>query len=184
MFASGWPGCESAAAPDDVIDALVAALNVGGEAALFERLKGFPASGDPRQLRTRHRRGRGARRSPPRRRPRPADLCTSQIPLGVEGEVVFELAPLALADAVELFTRRARAQRMRRRSVDPEHEVEALCRSLDGLPLAIELAAARTRDAVQSSEIARRLDDRFSILRDPSSPPSGRRRRALRSTMR
>ena len=38
-------------------------------------------------------------------------LCTSQVPLDVDGEAVFELAPLALADAVELFTRRATAQR-------------------------------------------------------------------------
>ena len=41
-------------------------------------------------------------------------LCTSQVPLDIDGEVVFELAPLALSDAVELFTRRATAQRVRR----------------------------------------------------------------------
>ena len=41
-------------------------------------------------------------------------LCTSQVPLDIDGEVVFELAPLALSDAVELFTRRAAAQRRTR----------------------------------------------------------------------
>ena len=64
---------ETAATPDDVVDTLVAALNVGGEAALFERLKSSTAVGHPRQLRARHRRSRRSRRSPPRRRPRGAD---------------------------------------------------------------------------------------------------------------
>ena len=65
---------ETAATPDDVIDTLIAALHVpGGEDALFERLKGTTARGDPGQLRTRHRRCRGARRPPPRRRARAAD---------------------------------------------------------------------------------------------------------------
>ena len=47
--------------------------------------------------------------------------------------------------------------------------VEGVCRALDGLPLAIELAAARTR-VLPVHEIARRLDDRFALLRDPVSP--------------
>jgi predicted ATPase len=44
-------------------------------------------------------------------------LCTSQVPLEVVGEVTFELAPLALADAVTLFTRRASGQHLARASV-------------------------------------------------------------------
>ena len=56
-----------------------------------------------------------------------------------------------------------------------------LCRSLDGLPLAIELAAARTR-TLSIQEIARRLDDRFAILHDPTSRRP-ERRRALRATI-
>ena len=56
-----------------------------------------------------------------------------------------------------------------------------LCRSLDGLPLAIELAAARTR-TLSIEEIARRLDDRFGVLSDPTSRKP-ERRRALRATI-
>jgi predicted ATPase/DNA-binding SARP family transcriptional activator len=101
-------------------------------------------------------------------------LCTSQVALDVDGEVVVELAPLALADAVELFTLRA----ARPGETDAVRE---LCQSLDGLPLAIELAAARTR-TLPVAEIARRLDDRFAVLRDPASRKP-ERRRALGATI-
>ena len=86
-----------------------------------------------------------------------------------------ELAPLALADAVELFTRRAPRGR------GGGDAVRDLCASLDGLPLAIELAAARTR-TLSIEEIGRRLDDRFVLLRDPTSRRP-ERRRALRATI-
>ena len=99
-------------------------------------------------------------------------LCTSQVPLEIDGGASFELAPLALADAVELFSRRAHRE---------EAGVEDLCRSLDGLPLAIELAAARTK-TLSIEEIGRRLDDRFSLLRDPTSRRP-ERRRALKATI-
>jgi hypothetical protein len=56
-----------------------------------------------------------------------------------------------------------------------------VCRSLDGLPLAIELAAARTR-TLPLEEITRRLDDRFSVLHDPTSTKP-ERRRALKATI-
>ena len=56
-----------------------------------------------------------------------------------------------------------------------------LCRSLDGLPLAIELAAARTK-TLSIEEIGRRLDDRFSVLSDPTSRRP-ERRRALKATI-
>ena len=69
--------------------------------------QGLRRGRDPRQLRARSRRCRGARGPPPRRRPLVRILCTSQVPLDVDGEAVFELAPLALSEAVELFTRRA-----------------------------------------------------------------------------
>ncbi len=96
-------------------------------------------------------------------------LATSQLPLRVGGEQVLDLAPLDLTDAVALFTDRATAQRAY--PTDDEETrrtVEEVCRSLDGLPLAIELAAARTR-VLPVQEIARRLDDRFALLRDPAS---------------
>ena len=109
-------------------------------------------------------------------------LCTSQVALGIDGEVVLELGPLSLADGVELFTRHASAQRLRSSPARAgEDSVVDLCRSLDGLPLAIELAAARTR-TLSVEEISRRLDDRFRVLSDPTSRRP-ERRRSLKSTI-
>jgi predicted ATPase len=172
---------EAAATADEVVDTLVAALNVGGEAALFERLRSSAAVVildncehviDAAAALA----GRLLDTAPDLR-----VLCTSQIALDIDGEVVFELAPLALADAVALFARRSGVQRANRATSASEDAVEALCRSLDGLPLAIELAAARTK-TLSIEEITRRLDDRFSVLSDPSSRRP-ERRRALRSTI-
>ena len=75
-----------------------------------------------------------------------------------------------------LFTQRARRLRQDFALDDRTGRlVEEVCRSLDGLPLAIELAAARVR-SLPVEEIARRLDDRFALLRDPSSHEPARRR--------
>jgi predicted ATPase/DNA-binding SARP family transcriptional activator len=89
-------------------------------------------------------------------------LATSRTPLGLSSESVHPLPELALPAAVELFTQRARAARPG--AALPAEAVAGLCRHLDGLPLAIELAAARVR-AMTVPEIARRLDDRFALLR-------------------
>jgi predicted ATPase len=107
--------------------------------------------------------------------PRVTVLATSQVPLGIDGETVHPLAPLSTVDSVALFIRRAGSQR--RVDIVDTGAVEEVCRALDGLPLAIELAAARTR-ALSVPEIARRLSDRFTLLTDPTShrPP---RQRAL-----
>ncbi len=96
-------------------------------------------------------------------------LATSQVPLDLDGETVLVLAPLPIEASIELFTQRS-VERRRSFTLDPDAAVvvESLCRSLDGLPLAIELAAARTK-ALSVQEIARRLDDRFSLLNDPSA---------------
>lgn len=96
-------------------------------------------------------------------------LATSQRPLGMDGESLYHLAPLTVAESIELFTERAGQQRRSFR-VDAETRsvIEAVCRSLDGLPLAIELAAARVK-ALSVQEIARRLENRFSLLSDPTS---------------
>ena len=172
---------ESATTPDEVVDTLIAALNAGGEDALFERLKGAPAlvildncehvvdAAATLAVRLLD------------AAPELRVLCTSQVPLDVDGEALVELAPLALADAVELFTRRASSRRENEAVRSADDAVQGLCRSLDGLPLAIELAAARTR-TLSIEEITRRLDDRFTVLRDPTSRRP-ERRRALKATI-
>ncbi|MCM2416900.1 BTAD domain-containing putative transcriptional regulator [Streptomyces sp. RKAG293] len=89
-------------------------------------------------------------------------LATSRAPLGLTSEAVYALPELGLDTAVELFTQRARAARP---GVElPPDAVAELCRHLDGLPLAVELAAARVR-VLSVPEIARRLGDRFALLR-------------------
>ncbi|MGW7080124.1 AfsR/SARP family transcriptional regulator [Streptomyces sp. NPDC054866] len=89
-------------------------------------------------------------------------LATSRAPLDLTSEAVYALPELGLATSVELFTQRARAART---GVElPPHAVADLCRHLDGLPLAVELAAARVR-VLSVPEIARRLGDRFALLR-------------------
>ncbi|WP_245745723.1 BTAD domain-containing putative transcriptional regulator [Nocardia altamirensis] len=100
-------------------------------------------------------------------------LTTSRAPLMITAEAVYPLSPLTIdaagSPATELFAARARAVRPGVR-LDPE-VVAQLCHTLDGLPLAIELAAARVR-AMSVEEINRRLIDRFALLRhgDRSSP--------------
>lgn len=89
-------------------------------------------------------------------------LATSRAALGLTSEAVYALPELGLDISVELFTQRARAARP---GVElPPDAVAGLCRHLDGLPLAVELAAARVR-VLSVPEIARRLGDRFALLR-------------------
>ena len=74
-------------------------------------------------------------------------LATSRAPLRLSGEHQYRVEPLPLADAVRLFAARAGAVAPSfRRPGEGDDEVALLCRRLDCLPLAIELAAARTRD--------------------------------------
>ena len=110
--------------------------------------------------------------------PRLTVLATSQLPLGLDGESVYPVEPLPITESVKLFT--YRAAQIRKQFVldeDTAVVVEQLCQALDGLPLAIELAAARVK-SLSVQEISRRLDDRFGLLRDPTSR-SPERRRAL-----
>ena len=87
-----------------------------------------------------------------------AVLTTSREALGVEGEQLIPVAPLAPADGTALLVDRARAGRPDFRLDGAEDEAAAeICRRLDGLPLAIELAAARLR-VMSAAEVARRLD--------------------------
>jgi predicted ATPase/DNA-binding SARP family transcriptional activator len=72
-------------------------------------------------------------------------VTSSRKPLGVAGEAVFRLGPLRAAEAAQLFFERLRLARPQSQIVDESAVVERICRKLDGLPLAIELAAARAR---------------------------------------
>ncbi|MGE5265064.1 MAG: ATP-binding protein, partial [Acidobacteriota bacterium] len=105
-------------------------------------------------------------------------LATSREPLGTAGEVVWSIPPLSFPrfgaelnvdhlakyDAIRLFVDRARAaQPGFAVTVQNAPAVIQICTSLDGAPLAIELAAARVR-VLSVEEIAARLDDRFRLL--------------------
>lgn len=173
---------ESASTPEEVVDALVGAVDgPGGEAALFESFK--DASAVVILDNCEHVRDGAAALAVRLLDAAPGlrILCTSQVALDIDGEVVIDLAPLALSDGVELFTRRAEAQHRTRANAPDDAVVRALCRSLDGLPLAIELAAARTK-TLSVEEITRRLEDPFLVLADPTSRKP-ERRRSLRSTI-
>ncbi|MFD3786598.1 BTAD domain-containing putative transcriptional regulator [Streptomyces cyaneofuscatus] len=96
-------------------------------------------------------------------------LATGQEPLGLAGEAVFLVEPLEPADAVRMFMERAAAAtpgfpRDPEAPDEPERRAVAeICRRLDGIPLALELAATRVR-ALGVAELADRLNDRFRIL--------------------
>ncbi|NMD55798.1 transcriptional regulator [Tsukamurella conjunctivitidis] len=104
-------------------------------------------------------------------------LATSRSPLQIRAERVYPLPVLATAGAgsaaVELFAQRARA--VRPDVPLPEDAVAELCRRLDGLPLAIELAAARAR-TLGVEEITARLEQRFALLRSPDRSAPDRHR--------
>jgi predicted ATPase/class 3 adenylate cyclase len=88
-------------------------------------------------------------------------LVTSREALRVQGEVEVDLPPLAVDDAVTLFCERARAVRP---DIEPTDDVRELCARLDHLPLALELAAARTK-VLAPSALLERLGDRLDALR-------------------
>ncbi len=98
--------------------------------------------------------------------PRLTILATSREPLGVPGEAVRPLDPLPDPMALRLLAERGAAARPGFRTDADEATAAAcaeICRRLDGLPLAIELAAARLR-MLTPRQIADRLDDRFRLL--------------------
>ena len=92
-------------------------------------------------------------------------LATSRTALGLSGEQVWRVPPLGLAPAVELFSDRAGLSAPR---VGPDPSspqvIEEICRRLDGLPLAIELAAAWSR-VLTPTEILDRLEPALALLR-------------------
>jgi predicted ATPase len=103
-------------------------------------------------------------------------LVTSRIPLGLSVEHVVPLSPLAVPDAVALFVERARAVNPRFELTDQNAaDVAEICERLDGLPLAVELAAARVQ-SIPPAEIVRHLDERLRLLRRSVRDRSGRHR--------
>ncbi len=88
-------------------------------------------------------------------------LATSREPLEIDGERALRLAGLGDLEGVELFRRRATGQLADGPVTDDA--ILEICRRLDGLPLAIELAAART-SVLSVEEIRGHLDDRFTLL--------------------
>lgn len=106
-------------------------------------------------------------------------LATSREPLGVPEEAFVPLGALAPAAAGELFSRRVRAARGRAPEPGEQHACARIVASLDGLPLALELAAARAR-TMTPAEIAAGLDDRFRLLATgPRTQPRHQTLRAL-----
>ncbi|MFF9085122.1 BTAD domain-containing putative transcriptional regulator [Streptomyces sp. NPDC014991] len=90
-------------------------------------------------------------------------LATSREPLGVPGELLRPVEPLPEPVALRLLAERGAAARPGFRVGDDPEACAEICRRLDGLPLAIELAAARLR-MLTPRQIADRLDDRFRLL--------------------
>ncbi|MFB9304280.1 BTAD domain-containing putative transcriptional regulator [Kibdelosporangium philippinense] len=88
-------------------------------------------------------------------------LATSREPLGITGEALWQVAPLDLQPAVQLL--RDRASAVRKDMVMDADTMARVCRALDGMPLAIELAAARLR-TMSLEQLANRLDDVFRLL--------------------
>ncbi len=118
-----------------------------------------------------------------KRCPRLTLLTTSREPIGVAGEVSWRVPSLPLADeAIELFADRARRARPDFAvNDDNAATVAEICRRLDGVPLAIELAAARVR-ALSLAEILDSLHDRFRLLTG-GARTAVRRQQTLRASV-
>jgi predicted ATPase/class 3 adenylate cyclase len=110
-------------------------------------------------------------------------IATSREPIGVAGEVSWRVPSLSLADeAIELFTDRARQVRSDFLLTDDNTPTaEEICRRLDGVPLAIELAAARVR-VLSLTEIRDSLHDRFRLLTG-GARTAVRRQQTLRASV-
>jgi predicted ATPase/class 3 adenylate cyclase len=91
-------------------------------------------------------------------------VCTSREALGLRGEQIVAIGSLPVDDGTTLFRERARAVRPDLDLDANRAVIERICIRLDGIPLAIELAAARCR-SMTPAEIDTRLDDRFRLLR-------------------
>jgi predicted ATPase len=99
-------------------------------------------------------------------------LVTSRELLQLEGEVEYRVPPLAEGEAVELFCARSR--------LEPDADVGELCRRLDHLPLAVELAAART-NVLTPAQILERIGERLDLLKGGRATDP--RQQTLRATI-
>jgi predicted ATPase/class 3 adenylate cyclase/DNA-binding CsgD family transcriptional regulator len=110
-------------------------------------------------------------------------LATSREPIGMSGEVIWRVSSLSITDeAVELFTDRARLVRPEFVITDENAATVAeICQRLDGMPLAIELAAARVR-ALSVTDILTSLHDRFRLLTG-GARSAVRRQQTLRASV-
>ncbi|ORX07088.1 helix-turn-helix transcriptional regulator [Mycobacterium szulgai] len=114
--------------------------------------------------------------------PRLALLATSREPIAVAGEVSWRVPSLSLGDeAIELFVERARRVRPDLHVDDETSVVAEICHRLDGVPLAIELAAARVR-SLSLDEILHGLHDRFRLLTG-GARAAVRRQQTLRASV-
>jgi predicted ATPase/class 3 adenylate cyclase len=105
-------------------------------------------------------------------------IVTSRTPVRISGEREYPLEPLPPEDAVTLFLERARGVG---KDFAANATIEAICRSLDGLPLAIELAAARTK-LLSPDALLERLDRALSLLTG-GTRDAPERQRTLRATI-
>src|SRR5207247_1037540 len=99
-------------------------------------------------------------------------IVTSRACLRFEGEVTYPGLPLADPEAVTLFCARSQLQ--------PDDTIAALCRALENLPLAVELAAART-SVLSPAHILERIGQRLDILK--GGRDAEERQRTLRATI-
>jgi len=124
-------------------------------------------------------------------------LATSREPLAISGEVVLRVPPLRLPDstqpvevsslldydAIRLFVERAHAAEPSfQLTVSNAAAVVEICRRLDGIPLALELASARV-NVLTVQQIAMRLDNRFTLLTSGQRSGLGPRQHTLRATI-
>jgi predicted ATPase len=99
-------------------------------------------------------------------------LCTSRERLRLQGERAYELPPLDNSESASLFSERS--------GLEPSEAIAELCARLEGLPLAIELAAART-SVLKPEQIATRLSQRLDLLK--GGPDRDPRQETLRATI-
>jgi len=104
-------------------------------------------------------------------------VATSREPLRVAGEAEYLVEGLVREEAIELLAERVPGQRR----VDDPAAVERICGALDGIPLAIELAAARLR-VLSLGQLADRLDDQLAVLAH-GRRTAPERQRTLRATL-